>query len=671
MNLDFWNLWNSKNIIKLFSRTIVFVTVLTTVLVGGVMIYHEIMNYRKIEKLQREKYITEQKILVKDIVLSEARYIRMRKKSMDQEYINELRFNVEQAYEMCAGLYKELDYHSSSDKKELLKKMISFLKSKDHYSKIFIGSMNGTGIYYPGHPQYENVNLLRHTDVNGNKVIESELAFLKDTTEGYIYYGLDNLPQSDTLPVKKVVYLKKFKPLGWYFGAKIYLEDHYPAFKEDVAEKVSSVRFRYGGYVFINHINGTPIVLDGQEYKGTYNFFDGSDTSRYHTFQKEVEAAKFSEEGGYFLYSWNKIGETELAPKLSYAVHIKELDWLVGAGFYLNDIDQQLAEQKTVLQKELRGSIAQIFLIFLVVLLLESMTIVYFDKHYKNDFNNFFIFFKNASEKYEKADPKAFYFEEFKMTAQAVNAMIDTHEEIHARLAEEHERAMNSDKLKTAFLANMSHEIRTPMNAVVGFSDLLGCHDESLNQDEIIQHIKASSQQLLKLIDDIVDISKIESNQFRIIKREFALGEFMKSIEVYGSQFLRKKKNGSVVFLSECGFPADFRLYSDELRLKQVLLNLLGNASKFTLQGTVKLCVSLEEEGILFSVKDTGIGIHEKEHEVIFERFRQSEKVNGSNFGGTGLGLAISKNIVELLGGKIKLKSKPGEGSEFYFTLPV
>ncbi|HBL75217.1 MAG: hypothetical protein A2W90_06070 [Bacteroidetes bacterium GWF2_42_66] len=671
MNLDFWNLWNSRNISKLFSRMIVFVTILTTVLIGGIMIYHEIANYKKIEKLQREKYITEQKILIKDIVLSEARYIMLRKRSMEQEYINELKFNVEQAYEMCVGLYNELGLYSLSDKKKLLKKITSFLKSKDHFSKIFIGSMDGLGIYYPGHPQYENTNLLRHTDVHGNKVIESELEFLRDKAEGFIFYGQDNLPQADSLPVKKVVYLKKFEPLNWYFGGKIYLEDHYNIFRKDITEKISSVRFKYSGYIFINHTNGTPLVMDGQIYNGNYNFLDGSDARRHGVFLKELEAAKISEEGGYFSYHWNKMGETEFVPKLSYIVHIKELDWLVGAGFYLNDIDQQLTEQKAVLKQNLQGSIAKIVFILIFVLLLESVLLIYFDKYYKNDFNNFFVFFKNASEKYEKVDSEAFHFEEFRKTANAVNTMIDKHEEIHLRLAEEQERATNSDKLKTAFLANMSHEIRTPMNAIVGFSDLLGCPDESLKQDEIIHYIKSSSHQLLKLIDDIVDISKMESHQFRIIKREFALDGFLKSIEVYADQFLSKKQTDAVVFRTEYEFPSDFRLNTDELRLKQVVLNLLGNAFKFTSQGTVKLHVSLEEKGMFFSVKDTGIGIPENEHELVFERFRQSETISGSNFGGTGLGLAISKNIIELLGGEIRLKSKQGKGSEFYFTIPV
>lgn len=650
---------------------IVFVTLLTTIFIGGLLISHEIANYRKYEQFQRNKYIAEQKKFIKDMVLSEARYIVLRKNSMEKDYIDELKFNVEQAYELAEKSYNELDGFSIEKKQELLKEIISFLKSKDHFSKIFIGSLNGEGIYYPGHPQYENSNLIRHVDVHGNMVVKSELDFLSANNEGFIYYGQNNTINNDSIPVKKVVYLKKFKPLGWYFGGKIYLEDHYNIFKRDIAEKISSVRFTHSGYVFINHINGMPIVLDGEVYNGKYNFYDGSDTARYNVFLKELTAAKVSDEGGYFTYSWNKIDETKLSPKLSYVRYIKELDWLVGAGFYLDDIDQELANQKKALLSNLQKSIAGIIFALIVLLLIEGFIINYFDKHYKSDFKKFFMFFKHASEKYEKIDTSAFYFEELQKTAIAVNSMIDTHEEIHRKLVEEQVRATQSDKLKTAFLANMSHEIRTPMNAIVGFSEILSTADAEIdNKEEIFHYIRSSSHQLLKLIDDIVDISKIESNQLKITKRAFNLHRFMKGID-FDVERMLDPQSKSPEYIKELNFPDDFMLNTDEFRLRQVLLNLLGNAIKFTDEGTIKIKVLLEQDGIFFSVKDTGIGISEKEHELIFERFIQSEIVNGTNYRGTGLGLAISKNIVDLLGGKIQLKSKLGKGSEFYFTLPV
>ena len=314
---------------------------------------------------------------------------------------------------------------------------------------------------------------------------------------------------------------------------------------------------------------------------------------------------------------------------------------------------------------------AKIIFALTIVLMLELLLILYFDKQYKSDFNKFFVFFRNASEKYEKIDSGAFQFEEFQKTANAANLMIDKHEEIHKKMAEEQERATNSDKLKTAFLANMSHEIRTPMNAIVGFSELLDSPESYSNRSELVKYIRSSSHQLLKLIDDIMDISKIESNQLKIIKREFDLADLLENIETYTQGFLNIKNSDAVEFITEYHFPEKFRLNTDEFRLRQVLLNLLGNAAKFPSEGIIKLQVSMRGEKLLFSISDTGIGIPEKEHELIFERFRQSEMVNGSKYGGTGLGLAISKNIVELLGGQIKLQSKEGEGSEFSFSIPI
>lgn len=671
--MDFWSLWRLRNISKLFSRMIVFATLLTTLVVGGVLIRNEIENYRHLAELQRERYISEQKISIRDIVLSEARYISLRKKSMEQAYVDELKFNVEQAYELATGLAGKLKGISDDKKKELLKALVTDLKSKNYFSKVFIGSTDGVGVYYPGHPEYENQVLLNHTDVHGNKVIESELQFLEKNDKGFLYYGLDDsLPDPNNLLKNKIVYLKKFGKWNWYFGGKIYMEDHLPVFTRDIAEKISSVRFRHSGYVFINKLDGTPIVLDGEVFKGDFNFHDGTDSVRLNVFKKQVAAAFSSDEGGYFSYNWNKIGELERTPKLSYVYYLKELDWMVGAGFYLNDIDGELEVQQSILRDNLQGSIAKIIFALIFVLLAEIVIIFFFDKNYKSDIKKFFLSLKDASEDYRKINMSEFYFDEFKRTALAVNSMIDAHEEIHKRLLSEQERATLSDKLKTAFLANMSHEIRTPMNAIVGFSDILSSSDlEPETKKEIFYYIKSSSNQLLKLIDDILDISKIESNQLKVVSRSFMLLPFLKHVEAETRQLIQTGKSTNVLLETVFAIDDQLVLSSDELRLRQVLLNLLTNAVKFTNEGKICLKVENEDGWLLFSVKDTGMGIPEEEHNLIFERFRQSEHVSTVRFGGTGLGLAISKNIVELLGGTIHLKSEYGKGSEFYFRIPL
>ncbi len=671
--MDFWKLWKPKSVSRLFSRMVLFSTIFTTLVVGGMLVNNQVRNYKRLTDLQRERYVAEQKSNIRDIVLSEARYISLRKKSMEQDYINELKFNIEQACELAEGMINQMKNHSVQEEQKLLKQLITVLKSKDHFSKIFIGSMDGRGIYYPGHPEYENTNLLHHTDIHGNKVIESEIQFLKNNNQGFIYYGQNDTPSAQKEHLhKKVVYLKKFSRWNWYFGGKIYMEDHLPVFQRDIAEKVSSVRFRHSGYIFINQTNGSPIVLDGEVYQGNFNFRSNKDSLRSEIFATQLKTALDNKNGGYFSYLWNKIGEQKLSPKISYVTLVQELNWLVGAGFYLDEIDSELKIQQTVLKENLMNSIVKIGLSLVLVLLLEIFIIYYFEKHYQSDIKKFFFSIKHASENYRKINARDFYFEEFKNTAMVVNSMIDAHEEIHKHLLQEQERAAHSDKLKTAFLSNMSHEIRTPMNAIVGFSDILTDSElEEETKKEILFHIKNSSNQLLKLIDDILDIAKIESNQLKIVRREFQVRPVLQLIEAEIRQLIRQGKSPEVLFLPNYHFDDQLSIYSDEYRLRQILLNLLGNAVKFTSQGSIQLKVEQTENAILFSVIDTGIGISEAEHEIIFERFRQSSNVSPASFGGTGLGLAISKHLVNLLGGEIGLRSEFGKGSKFYFTIPL
>ena len=233
--------------------------------------------------------------------------------------------------------------------------------------------------------------------------------------------------------------------------------------------------------------------------------------------------------------------------------------------------------------------------------------------------------------------------------------------------------AEQSDKLKTAFLANMSHEIRTPMNSIIGFSNLLtDSNIEEEKKTEYLHHIIKSSNALLSLIDDIIDISKIEAGQLTITKSEFNINAAVK--EIFDSF---KASNTKKTVALNLVLPPDsdsYKLDSDVMRIRQVLSNLIGNAIKFTEKGTIEVGYDIEAEGdnadIKFYVADTGIGIPKEMQETIFERFRQVDETTSRKFGGTGLGLAISKRIVMLLGGRIWVESEPGKGSIFYFTLP-
>lgn len=231
------------------------------------------------------------------------------------------------------------------------------------------------------------------------------------------------------------------------------------------------------------------------------------------------------------------------------------------------------------------------------------------------------------------------------------------------------QKAEESDQLKTAFLANMSHEIRTPMNAIVGFSSLL--NDNDLTTDEranLVAMINSSSESLLHLIDDILDLSMIESNQLKVQFEETSLNGLLDNVHsavmlINRNPSIDTKLNNSLAHLN-------LIINTDVFRIKQILLNLMGNALKFTDKGYIEIGVTRRDGNLSFYVHDTGRGISPQELEVIFERFRKVEDDKNRLYRGAGLGLSISRRLSELLGGRMFVESNKSVGSTFYFVLP-
>ena len=236
------------------------------------------------------------------------------------------------------------------------------------------------------------------------------------------------------------------------------------------------------------------------------------------------------------------------------------------------------------------------------------------------------------------------------------------------------ERAEESDKLKSAFLANMSHEIRTPMNAIIGFSELQADPDLALeDRDKYIQIVVQRSYDLLGIINDILDISRMESGQLSIFEKEGDLSEVFNDLfEFFNSKNINLDKK-PIELRMNIDLPKDNFINTDFSRLKQIFINLIGNSFKFTAKGFIEFGCSLtnDSKDMLFYVKDSGIGIAQDKQSIIFNRFRQVEDgYLTREYGGVGLGLSISKGLIDLMKGNIWLESELGAGSTFYFTLP-
>ncbi|MDD2563893.1 MAG: ATP-binding protein [Salinivirgaceae bacterium] len=244
--------------------------------------------------------------------------------------------------------------------------------------------------------------------------------------------------------------------------------------------------------------------------------------------------------------------------------------------------------------------------------------------------------------------------------------------EYEIQLTKAKTKAEEADKLKTSFLTNMSHELRTPMNAILGFSSLLLEEETPCGQyKSFIEIINESGNTLLNLVDDILDISKIEAGQIDIKKEDTNIHRLLEELLLSFNEIKHQKKAGEIALFLENNRNCKNLILTDPYRLRQILMNLLGNALKFTDVGNISFGIeSITKQKVTFYVTDTGIGISSEQIPLIFERFRKIDNEKNRLFRGAGLGLAITKKLVELLDGEIWLESQLGIGSTFRFSIP-
>jgi len=242
---------------------------------------------------------------------------------------------------------------------------------------------------------------------------------------------------------------------------------------------------------------------------------------------------------------------------------------------------------------------------------------------------------------------------------------------LFAELQEKNAELAVASQHKSEFLANMSHELRTPLNAIISFSEILQEDADDAGQEQFIpdlQEINSAGKHLLGLINDILDLSKIEAGRMDLMAEQFSVPELVREVRSLATPLVERNDNTLVVELD----PAVGEMYTGRTRLKQSLLNLLSNAAKFTEKGTVAWRTALTKDGLItFAVTDTGIGITPEQMERLFQAFSQADASTSRRYGGTGLGLALTQQFARMMGGDVTVTSRPGAGSTFTITLPV
>jgi len=495
--------------------------------------------------------------------------------------------------------------------------------------------------------------------------------------------------------------------------------------KNSILEQIAKIRFDQDGYIFVVSYDGTTLMNDVQRELIGGNQWEITDPNGIKIVQEEYRASQ-NPEGGFIFYSWYKPNADSPTPKISFIKAIPEWQWMVGSGIYLEDINSIISHEHELLKEDIKQYIILILIVFGSLIILLLLVVKYIETKTKEGFLVFSDFFNKAAQESTKIKIEDLHFSEFISPANAANKMIEEltnakkrlmkfneeleekvkertreisqqkeeilsqNEEIKAQKEEleKHrnhlekivdirtkdlelakEKAEESDRLKSSFLANMSHEIRTPMNAIIGFSNLLIENNlDPKSKSELTQEITKNGFTLLNLIENILDLAKIETKQIKIKKDEFSLKELFNEIHF---DYINKVHNPKIEFIIDTDIKEDIIIYSDQSRIKQILKNLIDNAIKYTEKGFIKLAYKTNNNSISIFVKDSGIGMNKQKLEHIFTRFTKIEDQKQKLYEGAGLGLAICKSLIDLLDGEIKVESEIGKGSIFQIKIPI
>ncbi len=779
---------------NLIMGSIMAIAIMLILFIGHNWVSYENRKYRTEYLKVSDELLDHQKQLVEREVHRTLEFVNYMR-SLSQENLKaDLKDRVEIACSIAENIYNEnKGIKSDAEIKKIIKDAIRVFRLGDDDGYVFIYQLDGTSVLLPKSPQYEGFSGLSLHDSLGNYMVRREIELLKEIDKGYItYYHKLNGEEGDSTHFK-YSYVKKFKPYGWYFGSKEYLSDFEEDLKKEVLNRIANIRFGSDGYIFILDKYINPVLSNGaivQSSDVTFtaqNILDGDKVS------------SISRRGGGFVeYKYHKPGVQFDEPKIAYVRQIQEWGWIIGAGFYKNDVDNIIVQKRDELRHQQNKTITRITIALFAILLVGFILSKKVVNRTKQGFSRFDRFFKEAISEYTFINKDELSSTEFISLAESANKMILDLKTIRSALEKEHsllrsvmnsipdmvflkdleskyagcnnafagylgigedeilgksdfdlfppdaaklyiendrqilengnpirneewislsdgsrrlydtlkvlchdsssnvigilcisrditekqiiqekyfiakEKAEEADRLKTAFLANMSHEIRTPMNSIVGFSNLIaegGLTEEEKN--EYVDHINTAVGNLLNLINDIIDIAKIEAGQLTIKPEYVELNKLVEELFISTSDYKKRlgKENVTLQYTIENSLKG-VKILTDPFRLTQVMTNLVVNAIKFTSKGEVVFGCSLRDNELYFYVRDTGVGISEKDQLLLFKRFRQVGEGGNYKMGGTGLGLAISKNIIELMNGDISVESEVGKGSVFSFTIP-
>lgn len=653
---------------------------LTVLLIGTAWLREERLRFSREAQGLRQSYIDAQKTLIRSEVEKALDYVQYRHARSEATLRAALKDRVDQAWTIAQRLVEvESGHRTRPELERLVKETLRPIRYDHGRGYLFMGTLQGTEVLYPVAPELEGTNLLNLQDAKGHFVIREEVALLNRQPEGFVFNDWSKPDGPRRMVEPKLTFLKRFEPFGWYIGTGEYVRDFERDLQEELLERLAEIRFGKEGYIFVNTYDGTPLITDGRRVAVPKNLWELADPNGVKVIQEERKACD-NPEGGFIYYTWNKLSRAEPAPKTSFIKGYPKWQWMVGAGVYLDEVEQVIADRKLELERAVRVRILSVAGILLALGAAAALAANLFSRWTRREFRIFSDFFDRAATQSASIDESQLRFAEFVDLARSANAMVEGRNKAaeENRLLQEHLLRLKKMEALGLLAGGVAHDLNNILAGLVLYPDLLLMElppDSPLRRT--VGQIQETGQRAAAVVADLLAASRGGRSEAQVLDIQAEVERFLQSPEHRKQRELHPQVR--VASLFETGV---LHIRCSRTQFSKALMNLVANAMDAIVgPGQVTIATANRTlatprpgyetvppgEYVVLTVEDTGAGIAPADLGQLFEPFF-TKKVLGRS--GTGLGLTVVWHTLKDSDGYIQLASGPA-GTQFELYFPA
>ncbi|MFZ5770643.1 MAG: cache domain-containing protein [Thermodesulfobacteriota bacterium] len=671
-----------KSIIRLLLFGAVTLVILSSVFGGAITIYGDYQQFLSESKIIENKYIEQQKALIKNEVEKTVDYVAFMKSRLESRVQSEVKNRVYEAYAIAEHIYKTKTGKIPAGEVEgLVREALRPIRFHNGRGYFFAVSLDGIEQLFADRPEIEGKNMLATRDREGKFVIRDMIGIAEEQGEGFYEY-LWTKPLHGERVYPKIAYVKLFEPFNWLIGTGEYLDDMEEDIQQEVLERIAKIRFGRDGYIFVVDFHGTTLMNDTQRDLIGVNIWDMTDPNGVKVIQEERKAAE-KPEGDFIRYVWNKPTQAKPVPKISFIKGYRHWNWMIGAGVYLDDIQTLIAQEKELLKQKAVKQISFILLSMLAAILLMVLIARFLTRKIENEFNVFINFFEKASSRAEAIEVSQLHFQEFQRLAHSANTMVARQKEADGkRLQAEAEKEHIEMKLRQAqkmeaigtLAGGIAHDFNNILSVILGYAEM--AREEARKGSglsEYIEEIFTAGNRARNLVQQILTFSRQSKVERIILQPQPLIKEALKML---------RSSIPSTIEIQDDISPDCGTIKADPTQFYQILMNVCTNAFhameksggilRVVLKVAGQIPAELRNEAspastfIELAISDTGHGIGPDIIDKIFDPFFTTKEQGR----GTGMGLSIAYGIIRDYGGTITLESQLHQGTTFHIYIP-